>query len=80
MRIGIRFPPSLVARLVVALVGAAAAILPCEAREMPLFAAETGYPTYLINRPACGAGEAFDEWPHCKPLNGSRTKSPSLID
>ena len=80
MRIGTRFPRSLVARLVVALVGAAAAILPCEAREIPPFPAETGYPSYLINRPACGTGEIFDEWPHCRKIDDFPTKGRSLID
>jgi hypothetical protein len=80
MRIGTRFPPSLVAGMVVALVGTAAAIARCEAREMPLFSADTGYPSYLINKPACGTGEVFEDWPHCKGTERPRAKSRSLFD
>lgn len=49
------------------ILGASAAALPCDAREIARSAVDAGLPPYLVNRPACGVGEIFDEWPHCGP-------------
>ena len=47
------------------ILGASAAVLPCAAHDIPVSAVETGYPSNLVNRPACTIGEIFDEWSHC---------------
>ena len=48
------------------ILGPSAAVLPCDAREITRSGVDTGLPPYLVNRPACGVGEIFDEWPHCR--------------
>jgi hypothetical protein len=58
-----------------ALVAALAAVKTAEARDASLTAAEAGVPTCLINRPVCGTGEAFDEWPLCPAI-----KRPDRVD
>jgi hypothetical protein len=78
MRIGLEILA--LARLVAAVVGMAAASMPCEARDPPRSAVETGHPSSLINRPACGTGEVFDEWPHCGAIDRPWAKHRSLID
>ena len=47
------------------ILGASAAVLPCAADDIPASAVETGYPSNLVNRPACTIGEILDEWSHC---------------
>jgi hypothetical protein len=48
-----------------AIVATLAAVATGEARDASLTGAEAGAPTCLINRPVCGTGETFDEWPLC---------------
>jgi hypothetical protein len=71
MRSNLRSSPGVSACFGVALAAALAAAATCEARDASLTAAEAGFPTYLINRPVCGTGETFDEWPLCPRINGS---------
>jgi hypothetical protein len=75
MRAGIRFLSSS-AQLAIAIIVTVAALATGEARDASQCCTETGVPTWLINRPVCGTGEAFDEWPLC-PMTGP---GRSLID
>jgi hypothetical protein len=69
MRPNTRFVPCLSARLGIAIVGALAAVVTCDARDASQ-SPETGRPTCLINTPDCATGDAFDEWPFCVGIKG----------
>jgi hypothetical protein len=66
MRVWARISSNSTIRFAAAILGASAAVLPCDAGEITRSAVDTGLPPYLVNRPACGVGEIFDEWPHCR--------------
>ena len=67
MRLWTRISTNSTIRFAAVILGASAAVLPCAADDIPASAVETGYPSYLVNRPACAIGEIFDEWSHCRP-------------
>jgi hypothetical protein len=56
--LGISF--SLIVGLVAALVGAGVIRSTSEADDGSRSPPNTGYPSYLINRPTCGTGETYD--------------------
>ena len=66
MRVWTRISTNSTIRFAAVILGTSAAVLPCAAHDIPAYAVETGYPWYLVNRPACAIGEIFDEWPHCR--------------
>jgi hypothetical protein len=53
----------------IAIVGAVAAVVPCDARDASQYP-DTGAPSTLINTPVCGTGEPFDERPFCVGMQG----------
>ena len=65
MRSWTRISTNSTIRFAAVILGAGAVIVPCAARDIPVSAVETGYPAYLVNRPACAIGDILEEWPHC---------------
>jgi hypothetical protein len=65
MRSCTRISSNLILALTAALTSAGMLLSTGEAGDMFRSPAETGYPAHLINRPACGTGEIFDELRHC---------------
>ena len=74
MRIWTRITSNSTIVFAAVILGASVAALPCDAREITRSGVDTGLPPYLVNRPACGVGEIFDEWPHCRRWPRVRTQ------
>jgi len=51
MRSWTRISTNSTIRFAAVVLGAIAVVVPCAAHDSPAFAVETGYPSYLVNRP-----------------------------
>jgi hypothetical protein len=60
MRTSVGIPSSLIVGLIAALVGARVMLSTSEAGDRSRSPPETGYPSYLINKPTCGTGDTCD--------------------
>src|SRR5262245_47328653 len=60
-----RQPARIVSVLPAIAIAMVVSIIPCAARSAEP-QADTGYPQILINRPACGMIETYDDWLNCK--------------
>ncbi len=74
MRAGIGITTALIVRLAAAIAGTMV-IAAHESRAAAAFTGETGRPSRLINRPACGTDSEPEDWLNCRPWPQSRNRS-----